>query len=323
MRHALIARILLIFSLFAGAALPARADLCSVTGTTLTFNPADVLANAPVDVSGTIAFSCLNPVALNQAGRACLSIGDPNGEAGGPRVAVSGVNQIHYDLYTDAARTARWSSWRTGTGAGLQVDFTYDILGNYAGSVPIYGRVFAGQQTVAAGQTYTETFANTVSNLYIETSGGLLIQPCTTVTILGSSWGSTMTVSIVVPNKCLVSGNAMSFGTATIFSADIDSSTNLSVSCSNALPYTVSLGNGFNGLSPATRQMVSGANRVGYLLFRDAGRTQIWGSTPGSDTLAGTGTGFAVSVPVYGRVPPQATPPPGYYTDSVVITVTY
>lgn len=45
--------------------------------------------------------------------------------------------------------------------------------------------------------------------------------------------------------------------------------------------------------------------------------------TIGTDTLAGTGNGNVQNLTVYGRVPPQATPAAGVYTDTVAITVTY
>ena len=43
----------------------------------------------------------------------------------------------------------------------------------------------------------------------------------------------------------------------------------------------------------------------------------------GTNTLAGTGTGLAQSATVYGRIPPQATPSPGTYNDTIVVTLTY
>nr|WP_281033880.1 spore coat protein U domain-containing protein [Mesorhizobium sp. M4B.F.Ca.ET.049.02.1.2] len=36
-----------------------------------------------------------------------------------------------------------------------------------------------------------------------------------------------------------------------------------------------------------------------------------------------TGVGTAQNLTVYGRVPPQTTPSPGVYTDTVIVTVTY
>ena len=69
--------------------------------------------------------------------------------------------------------------------------------------------------------------------------------------------------------------------------------------------------------------MTQGASEVFYALYQDSGRTQNWGNNIGVDTVAGTGTGSAQSIPVYGRVRPQTTPTIGNYSDSVLVTVTY
>ncbi len=70
--------------------------------------------------------------------------------------------------------------------------------------------------------------------------------------------------------------------------------------------------------------MSKGAETVTYGLYKDTDRAQPWGdaATPGS-TVAGTGNGATQTLTVYGRVPPQATPSAGVYTDTVVVTVTY
>ena len=69
---------------------------------------------------------------------------------------------------------------------------------------------------------------------------------------------------------------------------------------------------------------MSGANSVTYGLYKDAARSTGWGSSIVSgETVSGTGTGSAQALTVYGRVPPQSTPPPGTYSDVVVVTVTY
>ena len=47
------------------------------------------------------------------------------------------------------------------------------------------------------------------------------------------------------------------------------------------------------------------------------------GNTIGIDTVSATGTGMTQSLSIYGRVPPQATPRPGAYADTVTMTVTY
>ena len=56
--------------------------------------------------------------------------------------------------------------------------------------------------------------------------------------------------------------------------------------------------------------MLNGTNQLAYSLFRDAGRTQNWGQTIGTDTTTGTGTGANQTLTIYGRVPAQTVPPP-------------
>jgi spore coat protein U-like protein len=69
--------------------------------------------------------------------------------------------------------------------------------------------------------------------------------------------------------------------------------------------------------------MAFGADTVTYGLYRDAGRTLPWGATVGVDTASGTGTGLAQNLTVYGRIPPQTTPQPASYSDTIIATVTY
>ena len=58
-------------------------------------------------------------------------------------------------------------------------------------------------------------------------------------------------------------------------------------------------------------------------MFRDAGRTQNWGNTVGTDTLAGTGNGSSQTLTVYGRLPGSQTLNVGSYTDTVVATIDF
>jgi spore coat protein U-like protein len=59
------------------------------------------------------------------------------------------------------------------------------------------------------------------------------------------------------------------------------------------------------------------------VLYRDAGRTNLWGDDDGVDTLGGTGTGAPVEIDVFGRVPMQQTAPAGDYADTIIVTVTW
>jgi spore coat protein U-like protein len=116
----------------------------------------------------------------------------------------------------------------------------------------------------------------------------------------------------------------MAFGTAQILAANVDATATVSPTCTNTTPYTVSLDLGSNP-NPVGRRRMSGPGgaNITYWLYRDAARTQVWGATVGTDTVAGTGNGSAQAITVYGRVPAQSSPAPGSYSDVVTATVIY
>jgi spore coat protein U-like protein len=136
----------------------------------------------------------------------------------------------------------------------------------------------------------------------------------------------TLNVSMTIEANCtVVTPATLSFGTQGVLSSSRDASGALSLTCSNTTPYNVGLNAGSGtGATVASRKMTSGGGgTVNYVLYRDAARTQVWGNTVATDTFSGTGTGAAETVTVYGRVPSQATPAPGSYTDAVTVTVTF
>ena len=112
--------------------------------------------------------------------------------------------------------------------------------------------------------------------------------------------------------------------------SSLDAAGNLSVNCTKDTPYAIALDMGQNSTaavaSSANRRMVLTGNYVPYGLYRDAGRTQLWGNVAGAggDTLTGTGTAGAQNIPVYGRVLAGAiNVPAGTYVDTVKATISY
>lgn len=73
------------------------------------------------------------------------------------------------------------------------------------------------------------------------------------------------------------------------------------------------------------RRKTSTRNAAGCfrLFFSNSGRTTNWGNTVGTDTVAGTGSGVAQTLTVYGQIPASQFVRSGSYTDTVVATVTY
>jgi spore coat protein U-like protein len=133
-------------------------------------------------------------------------------------------------------------------------------------------------------------------------------------------------VRMTVTAECRLNAlSDLNFGSAGIFTANIDQQTTIGVQCTNGTPFAIGLNQGANGSSVSDRKMKSttGADTIAYQLFRDAARSQNWGSTQGTDTLAGVGTGSSQTVTVYGRVPAQAAVATGSYSDVITVTVNY
>ena len=107
--------------------------------------------------------------------------------------------------------------------------------------------------------------------------------------------------------------------------ANVDATSTISVSCTTGTAFQLGLDKGAGtGASTALRYMTGGTGaKVGYMLYSDTSRTTNWGDVLGTDTVAGTGAGLPNIFTVYGRVPAQATPAPGNFTDTITATVTY
>ncbi|MDV3468037.1 spore coat U domain-containing protein [Stenotrophomonas sp. C3(2023)] len=145
-------------------------------------------------------------------------------------------------------------------------------------------------------------------------------------------------VRLVITKACTITaatptdvdfGSALSTSTTTLNAAG-----SITAQCTAGTPYSIALNAGSNAATAndvTTRRMrntdatVTANNFVGYQLFRDAGRTQVWGATAGSNVLASAGTGLAQAFPVYGQVldPSSNNAATGNYLDTVTATITY
>lgn len=133
-----------------------------------------------------------------------------------------------------------------------------------------------------------------------------------------------MGVQIEIKNACAftTAPAALDFVTAGPLLANVDVTTTFGVTCTTGALYNIGMSGGSSN-DVASRTMLNGDESVAYQLYSDVGLTTIWGNTPGTDTLGSTGTGTAETITVYGRVPPQTTPPEGTYSDTVVVSVNY
>lgn len=327
-------RLLLLFLLLplGGLLAPSAAHAtvsCTASMTNLAFGTYDPQAGA-TNVTATLTWSCSNNNVWAGANVAvCFSIGSGAGGTGqtNPRQIAGGPGSpLLFQLYRDSGHSLIWGSVNTpATPNPVQQNFSIPLafFGNiesHSGTETLYG-VVPGNQTGVTAATYSSLFsgANAMISLqYTETFLGTGTPPASCGNT--SNGNFPFTVSANVQQTCSVSAGTLDFGTVAGFLVDPkDAQSMISVKCLNGTAYKVGLDNGQHGV----RRMTGPGGSIGYELYRNSGRTQHWGNTPGTDTYGNTGNGNTQNVTVYGRVPPQPTPAAGTYADTVTVTVTY
>ncbi|WFR99188.1 Csu type fimbrial protein [Rhizobium tumorigenes] len=305
---------------FTLAAMPANAQSCTVTMANLNFGTVNLLGGASVDSSTTVSINCSNTLNVSTNVRVCINVGGGSGGmVGGARTMANGANLLQYQLYQDASRSTPLGSLDLpALGAPQPFDLLLLPLTSASMTRSVYGRILATQPTTPGG-AYSSLF--TGSSFRVNWTPYTLTAPaCSSVT--QNPTFSAFSVQSFVDRTCSVTAQNLNFGSQGLLKTKVDASTDLSVTCTSGLPFSISLNGGLTNAVPAQRKMTNGTNSITYGLFRDAARSQLWGSLAGL-LASGTGTGLVQRLVVYGRVPAQTTPPIGTYSDTVVVTITY
>jgi spore coat protein U-like protein len=313
-------------SMFFWVAQPSQADAaltCSIGSAGGNYGSVDVLTGAPATASATFTVSCTGGTP-GQIAILCTEFGQgsPNANSSIRYMGDGAATTIH-ELYTSSALTTVWGSWGYGTAAYGSGGWAWDptIASNGTASVTftVYGQ-FKASQTSAVPGTYTWTNSTPVLT-YAQAGTGT---PCTTKpagSSTATAGASNWTVTVVA--NCYIGTSPVAFGTVGILSSAVTAIGYFGTNCSNGWPYTMSLSAGSGpGATVATRYMTNGADTVGYSLYQNSGYTSVWGYTVGTNTQSATGTGAVQLFTIYGKVPSQATPAPGAYSDTVVATIT-
>lgn len=296
---------------------PAAGQSCNFGISDVSFGAVDVIAGGAVDTTATLTVNCTG---VGVALRICPSIGAGSGgaDAGARKLIGPGGATLDYQLYQNPARTIVWGSHTWGLpGTPPTIDLPL-VLGSGATTVTVYARMFAGQSGAPAG-SYSSSFTGADTD-FIYANLGVLACPNL---LLPQTANPTFAANAVVESNCLVSAQDIDFGAHGVLSANIDALGEVSVTCTPDTDYSVSLDGGLAAGTPTARKMSKGGEQITYALYRDSARSQPWGDTINTDTVSGTGSGSVQLYPVYARVPPQTTPSPGVYTDTIVVTVTY
>lgn len=298
----------------------ARAQSCTFSISTIDFGQImPITGPSQVDTTGTLSVSCTK---LGLLGLLPLTItvcpnlaGGSAGTSGSNRLMTTGSATLPYQLFQDSNRTQIWGAAALlAFGATPTFTFTSDSSGNITASKPIYARLYPSASAPVAN--YSTTFSG--QSFY----WGLNILSCAGVTIGAVATPSTFTVQAELQGDCTLAVGSLNFGTKGVLKTATGVQGTVTPTCSNGTPYTVGFGNGATGTGPTARKMTKGSEAITYGIYKDSGYATAWGATA-SNWAAGTGTGAAQGIPVYGLVPAQKTPSPGAYGDTVVTTLTF
>jgi spore coat protein U-like protein len=267
---------------------------CTVSSSGLTFPNYDLIGQAQDAGTGTLVVQCTGK------GTSTVTVGLSTGSGSCTTRTVKLSSSLNYNIYTTSALGTVWCDPTT------RVSVTFALPNGQGGTlsqnVTMYGAVDASQ-SVAPG-TYTDTLQATVY-----WAGG-------------NSPASNVAIQVTAPATCAASAGALGFGNYT--GVVVQAQATLTTTCSLSTPYTIALAGGSN-LNGVQRQMSDGLSHyIPYFLYSNSSRTTSWGDgTALGATVAGTGTGVAQSLTVYGSTGAQSALPPGNYSDSVVMTVSY
>lgn len=316
----------------------ARADNCTVAASNVTFPTVSSISSSDVFTSATLTVTCnwtdfLGGL-LTPNVTVCLNLGAGSGNSSTTttttRQIANGSLLANYNLYTDTtyAATKVWGGWAGTNTSGQPITFQMTKsggLGSLSNVITVYGKLTA-DATLAANLIGPDN-VTLVSNFG---AGSAVMQyQFSLLGVLGCAIPQTVAipfqVSAPIINDCNISIGNLAFPTSTLLTSTVNSSSSMSVRCSNNTMWRVLMGTGLNGASVLARQMkkINGTETVSYQLYDNSPGT-VWGDgNNGTVVVSGTGTGLTVTRPVYGRVPPQTTPSPGDYKDTITATVQF
>jgi spore coat protein U-like protein len=141
---------------------------------------------------------------------------------------------------------------------------------------------------------------------------------------------TTFGVMATLIKNCTVSAASLNFGNYTPTGGALAVNTTVSVSCTPNTTFNTELTAGTTaGTTIAQRLLSDGAgDTLQYNLYTTAGFTTPWGTTIGTNTVAGTGAGMGTPVvqTVYGQLVDSGAnqaEPPGSYSDTITVDVAY
>lgn len=292
-------------------AAPLRAATCEANVSDIDFGAVSLRSGEVNRTSGTLNVTCSSLVA-EQVG-VCVRFGPGSGGAGqgnAPRYMTGPTGQsLAYQL--------RRGGHGAVHGTLNEVFLPVTVVGSVGQvTIPIYAELLANGTEFATGN-YRSEFSG---QPHIEMSYG--IAGCE---VFGQGHPvSEFTVSAQTVASCELDVGSLDFGQISSLAAPVDATAAVDIRCTAGTGYSVSmgLGEGPGVTHPAQRRMRGALGTLAYGLYRDPGRSLVWGEAA-QERNSGTGTGYGQRFLVHGRIHQGQQAPTGSYSDNVVVTVHY
>ena len=144
--------------------------------------------------------------------------------------------------------------------------------------------------------------------------------------VFASTDNARFQVSATVTPDCSISVTDLSFGQYDPLgqngSRELDARAGVSMICTREARASIALDYG-RSPSAGNRGLISGEQRVAYQIYRDADRTQVWGSGADALQFVSAGAQNPQQLVVYARIPPGQEVASGPYSDTVTATVDF
>jgi spore coat protein U-like protein len=141
--------------------------------------------------------------------------------------------------------------------------------------------------------------------------------------VMAATATGSLNVSALVINSCIVAVGALAFGNYDPTAAgNLDVNGTFLLTCTPGASGNIGLDTGANA-SGAIRRMAFSSSFLPYELYKEAGRTNVWGNTGLATQTFTSSSLLPQTFTVFGRIAPAQSAAAGLYLDTVGITVTF
>ncbi|WP_110669850.1 spore coat U domain-containing protein [Salinicola halophilus] len=200
-------------------------------------------------------------------------------------------------------------------------------LGSGGVSVPMSYRMPATTGNLSAG-TYTDTLTVAWSWRVCPLIGAAGL--CIGIPRQGTAT-STINLTLTISPDCLIQAPDVDFGSAPLVAGFQPITQTISVRCTKGQSYSVGIGDGLHAAG-SQRRMAAGGDYLAYQIYQGVNSPNRWGNSGGARRAStsaeinpGVGTGITAQGFTYRAeiLPNQTTPPPGAYSDTLVVDIAF